>query len=446
VTAVPDDGTRLARRLRAFRKRKRSVRGVIAGGRALLAASLLLLALFAGRALAAWRWEVEILPHAPLIRLVGAGAVLLLAVVAAAAGNRLRRMPIPAIAAEAERSRDLRSLLSAGLAAGRLEGPVARVVEARAAAAADAIEPESLYPARRSVAKVVALLPLALLAMYLLRLPAGGGPIPHAAPGDGGEVARESPAGEPDGPEGGAPERGRPGETDGGAEEDGPAPETETADEVLVTVEPAFDPFPADDPVTLFVLADPGDPMRRPHEFEVAIAVDGAVADTGETMTVEPGPEGDATLVVRARNHPELDAKLTPGKHRVVALLREGDRVIASEEIEIEIEGEPSGGGGGGPDPEPRPGGGEPPPPPEPEVKDRFVDPLFREGETERKKGFALVPDPDAPAGAPPERLPFSEAAREAGRRAAADVPVEKVAEADRRIVSRYFDLLRKTK
>jgi hypothetical protein len=80
-----------------------------------------------------------------------------------------------------------------------------------------------------------------------------------------------------------------------------------------------------------------------------------------------------------------------------------------------------------------------------PEVKDRprFVMPLFRDGETVKKEGFALVPDPEAPAGSPPRRVPLSEAAERLGRRPESPVPVERLEPGDRETVQRYFDLLR---
>jgi hypothetical protein len=69
--------------------------------------------------------------------------------------------------------------------------------------------------------------------------------------------------------------------------------------------------------------------------------------------------------------------------------------------------------------------------------------PLFREGETVKKEGFALVPDPRAPAGSPPRRVPLSEAADGLDPRPEAAVPVERLDPEDRETVRRYFDLLR---
>jgi hypothetical protein len=173
-------------------------------------------------------------------------------------------------------------------------------------------------------------------------------------------------------------------------------------------------------------------------------------------VSLEPGEGGKAVISVDGRRIEKMAEKLTPGKHRVAAVLS-GDGIAAvSEEAEFEIEGEKGGGGGGekppppreekpqaAPEPEPEPtGGGEPPPPPT-AVEDRLVDPMFGEGDTVKKRGIALVPDPNAPSGAPPRRLSLSEAAEEAGRRGSTGVPTEKIRARDRDVVSRYFELLK---
>jgi hypothetical protein len=138
----------------------------------------------------------------------------------------------------------------------------------------------------------------------------------------------------------------------------------------------------------------------------------------------------------------ELGGKLTPGDHVVSAELVEGDRTVRTPPVRVRIRGDPAGGGGESERPDPGSGGGSSRLP-EPDAL-RFVRPLFRPGATVAKEGWALVPDPEAPPGAAPRRLPLEEAAREAGRRAEEEkVLTERVAERDRPLVIRYFERLR---
>lgn len=177
----------------------------------------------------------------------------------------------------------------------------------------------------------------------------------------------------------------------------------------------------------------------------VSLALDGEIAPTGYKVRVEPGKKGEAVATIDAREIEAFKDKLTPGKHKVAAILT-GDGIVAvSEEIEIEIEPD-EGGNQDQPDPQPKPDGAGMPPPPPMAAKDRMVDPLFNEGETIQKTGVALVPDPEAPAGSPPRRLGMSEAAAAAGRAGSTAVPTENVRPADRPLITRYFELLKDAK
>lgn len=426
------------------------MRGLKLSGRALLGVSVALLLLFAAREWLRARWGIELLPLRGLGLLVASAAAVLLAPVAAALASRFGGPTLMGLARALDRRADARDLCAAALSVRGAAGPVAREVVRRAAERVGALDPEEVYPARRSLAKLAAVLPLALLAVYLLGLPPGAGTLPlgggaggGVAEGPGPTAAAPPATGETSSPDGedvapGAPER-----TDEAA--------TPRADGILARVVPAKEVYGPKDPVTVFVQAKPAGELSRGRSLAVSVVVDGKEAPADATLAVGPAADAGAVAPVLLKAIPEITDSLGPGKHRVAAVLRDDAVEIRTPEVEIEIRGEPGGGGSPPPkpkpepEPRPKPSGGEPPPP---EVKPRpkFVVPLFREGETRKKEGWALVPDPEAPPGTPPRRVPLERAAREAGRRPESEVPVESLGPGDRALVRDYFDALREGK
>jgi hypothetical protein len=437
-----DDAKRLRGAIGRLRRRASAVRWVVFSGRAYLALAVLALVAVLAREYFHLTREVEILPFSMKGLLVVVAVAVLGFPLLLRLWLRLRRPTLPALARDVDARCGLFDLLPSGFAAAEAGGPLAPAVVRRAANSAAALRPEALYPARRSVARTVAKLVAFLAVVYFLGLPAGAGflPVPGAGDGAGPPLERVVRPG--------LPPRADEEEPTGDAETEAP----DAPDRILVRIVPAKSAYRPQEPVLVFVTGDPGEPMRGEHEVEVHVLVDQVVADLGETMRVRPGENGGAVLATDLRLDPDAGAALTPGKHVLRAVLREGDALHVSEPVEIEIEGPPSGGGGAGSDPEPPPAGaqqedpaagGGTPPPPEVEAQPRFVVPLFREGETVKKRGFALVPDPEAPPGTPPRRVGLAEAAREMARRPESAVPSERLAPEDRRTVSRYFDLLR---
>jgi len=431
----------LQKSLKRALKQERAVRYVRISGRALFLFAVLLFAVVLVRSYARQAHQTELLPVGPIelllvvLGLVGGGVLLLRALVF------FRAPGLPAVARHADRKLELDDLLVSGLAAEGLEGPFAREVVRRAAVAIEDVDPGKLYPARLPVFRTLARIPLVLAAVYFLGLPSGTGLLP--SPDGPGKSAAALPN----------PDRERAPDEEAGEEETEPEgeeeaetpPEEAVPDKVLVRLVPAKKVFEPTEPVMLFVAAKPGDPMASPHTFEVTLVIDETPGKTGRTLTVKPGEEGGDLLGQDAKMVPGLLEKLKPGKHTGVAVLVEDGQVLATEPVEFEIRGDPDNSSQPQPKPEPDPSGGTPPPP-KIEAVTRFAVPLFREGETRRKKGWALVPDPDAPAGSPPRRLPLAQAAREAASRPETDVFTERVREEDRETVSRYFDLLRSSK
>jgi hypothetical protein len=441
---LSEEGNRLDRALRRILRQARQARRVRLGGRVLLAASLLLLAAFVARVLIRVEYEVEIFPVAPFLVVLLAAAAVFAALGVLEIVLRKTGPGAADVAEQVDDSRSLRNLVAAGLTAADLTGDIPREVTRRAALAAEEISPIDLYPVRRSLAKLAAIVPLLLVVCYLLALPPGRGPLPLLVAGAGlggsktDRADAESPPEEKSKKDAEAEEEPEP------DPESDPEPE-DAPDEVKVRIIAAQERYRKKDPVLLFVLADPGEDMKAPHEFTVSLALDGEVAGTGMTIRVEPGKTGEAVATIDARDIEAFSEKLTPGKHRVAAILT-GDGIVAvTEEIEIEIE-QDEGGSQDQPEPEPQPSGAGMPPPPPMAAKDRMVDPLFNEGETIKKTGVALVPDPKAPAGSPPRRIGIAEAAEFAGNAGSTAVPTEKVRPVDRPLVSRYFELLRDAK
>jgi len=453
---LADDGNRLAKALSRLVRQARTSRRVRWSGRVLLISAIALLLMFVLRTVLRGKLDLEILPVDPLLLLAFAVSFVLVAMGALELALWLTGPTPLRIARYVDRRHRLRDLVTAGLTAARMEGPIPREVASRAANALGSISPAALYPVQFSIAKLVAVLPLLLVSFYLLGLPPGGGPIPLLAEGatyPGGETPSAVPD-EPDEPAA-EPEIDPEDEPEPEVEPE-PEKEPEVPDQVRVKIIPARKRYKADQPILLFVLANPGEHMEKPHDLSVSLALNGEIYETTHRVKLDPGEGGKAVVSIDGRTVEKMAEKLQPGKHRVAALITGEGIAAVSEEAEFEIEGDPGGGGSAPPpppeeppppppEPEPKPepeGEGQPPPPPM-EVQDRLVDPLFGEGDVVRKKGIALVPDPNAPAGAPPRRLTMPEAAAEAGRRGSTGVPTERVLAKDRELVTRYFELLK---
>jgi len=452
-----DEGNKLTTALGRIVAQARTSRRVRWSGRVLFASALVLLLLFVLKTIIRAKYETEILPVDPLV-VVGIAALFVLLTLGGLEIALRLTGPTPLqIARFVDRRQRLRDLVTSGLTAVRLEGPIPAEVARRAADAVGAIAPAALFPVKASLAKSLAVIPLVLASFYVLGIPPGGGAVPLLAAGEtypGGDAPKAAPD-DPDDPAA-EPDAEPVAEPDPYAEPE-PEKEPEVPDQVKVRVIPAQRRYKADEPVLLFVLANPGAHMANPHELAVALALDGEIYETTHKVKLEPGEGGKAVISIDGRTVEEMAEKLQPGKHRIAAVISGDDIVAVSEEAEFEIEGDKNGGGGGNPPPPPPPpeekpeppppepqpdGGGEQPPPPM-DIEDRLVDPLFGEGDTVKKTGLALVPDPNAPAGAPPRRLSMSDAAAEAGRRGSTGVPTEKILARDREIVSRYFELLK---
>jgi hypothetical protein len=277
------------------------------------------------------------------------------------------------------------------------------------------------------------------------------------------EPEEETP--EPDEPE--APEE-EPPEPEARPEKE---PEPDPPRTVKLEVYPEMASYPTDGavPVTIRVLA-PRDP--RPTAGTLFVRV-----DDGEWQPL-PGrveiPGGRIHDRFRGVDLRQAVPGLTTGTHTVQAAMRREDGAdpVASEPVEIFIEPPPDPGGGGegeqedpsAPEPpeepppeetpppeEPPPGAGpeepEPPPaapelpaPPGPTV---VVAPIFDEAETVKKIGPALVFDPDAPRGEPPPERPLEERYAEFKRRAEDAIARDEIPPEWRRVVRRYFELIR---
>jgi hypothetical protein len=441
---MSDAGDRLRETLADLRARARSARYVRLSATALLGTGVLLMALLGFRRYRLDSAGADPFGMGPVALAVLAAVFVGLVLLAVRFAVLLAGPRLSTVARRADARLDLRDLVISGFFSSALEGPFAVEVVRRAAAAVEGVDPARLYPTRAGLLRHLAAVPLLLAALYLFALPPWEGLDPfRRGSGEGGVTAL--PDGSPPRSDGESSNRREAGTPPAGrAEETAESIEPAFREPAGVVVIPARRLYERDDPVTLFVVARAAGEPDPPRRFAVSLAVDDVEANLEEEIVV--GPDGSGVLTVRARYVSGVGPKLTPGKHTVQAVLSEEGRVVRSEPVEIEIRGDP-GGEPPKPEPEPKPepASGEPPPP-ETEDSPRFVTPLFGPGETVQKKGYALVPDPTAPPGSPPRRMPLDEAAREAGRRTESAVATENVGPEDREAVTRYFDLLRGAK
>ncbi len=470
---MADQTNKLRAALKAVSRRERAVRFVVLSGRTYLVAALLVFVVVIVRRFLVLRFDIDPLPYGGLAIVIAVTAGYLLVPVFVRLWVHFTRPRELAVARALDDRLRLRDLLASGLAADQMTGRVAEAVARRAGEAADRISPERLFPVKKSLIKTLAVIPLLVAAAYLLGLPTADGMILMAGPGSRDVVS--------DSPEDPVPEEEpavEPGRTEPEVDpedqpEDEPAPEEPEPPKISVRVVPSKKIYEEDEPIVLFVLADASEPISSAVTFDTALVLDGNVIPIGQQITVEPGPDGGAMIVIDARRIPDARRYLKGGKHQVSGILIGPGHSFTGPEEEFEIETEddedqdspsqqPQPQPQPEPEPEPEP---QPPPPPEPEPENepedesgeeapppdlatvpRFVAPLFGEGETVKKKGWALVPDPDAPAGSAPRRLPLDEAAREASRRPESAVPLERLKAADAATVARYFELLRSAK
>ncbi len=425
--------------LRRLRRRMGDARWVVLAGRAVFgAACLLLLAVLVRRYLREAH-GVEILPRPWLVGAASAAAALFLLPAAVKAFVRWRAPGLLPFARGLDRRLGLADLLASGLAADPAARSLAGVVRARAAAAAAALDPARLFPLRRSLLRRVAVVPFVLAAAYLLGLPSGRGfvPLGPGGAGGGGPGSAAAASGEAEG-------AGPPGP---GAAADA----TEVDPDLEVRLVPVKDVFEPDERVGLFLIVKPRGTATPVRPWSARLTLDGTDADLPGTIEAG-GEQGGVVVEIEPARLPALRPLLVPGRHKAAVRLTDGRHEFGSNEAEFEIRGSPDPSAAppppAPPPPEPPPpppppaGGGEPPPP---EVKERprFVLPLFREGDTVKKEGYALVPDPSAPPGSPPQRVPLAEAGERLARRPESAVPVEHLPPGDRDTVTRYFDLLR---
>ncbi len=451
------------------------MRFVVLSGRTCLVAALMVFLIVIVRRILVLRHDFDPLPFGGLYIIVAVAVGYLLVPLIVRTWLYLTRPDEIAVARSLDDRLMLNDLLASGLTAAKLPGRIAEAVARQAGDAADRISPTKLYPVKRSLLKTLAVIPLLAAAAYMLGLPTADGMILMAGPG-GEELVPESPE-EP------VPDDPTPGDepTEPVARpKDEPDPEDEPQSEqpeppkFEVRVVPSKKYYESEEPIVLFVLADALDPIEEALEFDLVLVLDGEPIALDRKVTVSPGKDGGGMIVIDALRIKEAREKLKGGMHKVSGILKGGELIHGGPEEEFEVEGDDSGGNQDSPQPQPQPQpppeqeqppppeqeqppppepeegeddeGGEDPPPPTPESVPRFVNPLFDEGEIVKKKGWALVPDPEAPAGSAPRRLPLAEAAREAAKRPESAVPLEKLKAGDADTVSRYFELLRSSK
>ncbi|MEN8151430.1 MAG: hypothetical protein ABFS86_16560, partial [Planctomycetota bacterium] len=232
-----DEGPRLTEALDRFVRQARTVRRVRWSGRILLLSSLGLLALFVLRVLLRTYVSEELLPVEPLpLVAIGAGLVLL-ALGLLEIGLRLSGPDRLNVARHLDRRGRLRDLVTAGLTALRLDGPIPAEVARRAEHSVSDVAPGAVYPVRRSGAKLLSVVPLLLVGFYLLGLPPDRGALPLLADGGvlpGGETPAAGPGEEEPEPEAELESLVPETEPEGGTELEAGPP-----DEVVVRVIPA---------------------------------------------------------------------------------------------------------------------------------------------------------------------------------------------------------------
>lgn len=185
-----------------------------------------------------------------------------------------------------------------------------------------------------------------------------------------------------------------------------------------------------------------------------------AQAEVGEVAAAAGSELAPLALDLDLRTLPALAGRLTPGLHvaqaRLVPLADPFRQAQRSAPLEVEIQPPPVGGAPPpGPDPQPPPPASPPPPPeatdgpPEPAPvpaggREEAIVPFIHPGETVRKeRAVVAARAPDA-APVPPPPQPLEEALREPARAAEQAVARERIAPADRELVRRYFQVLRR--
>ncbi len=428
------------------------MRFVVLTGRVFLAAALLTFIVVIVRRFLVLRFDFDFLPYGSIGLVLAVAAGYLLIPVIVRLTLFLRRPPAERVARTLDARLGLDDLLASGMTASGMSGETASTVVRQAATAAGGLEPGRLFPAKRSIARTLAVLPLLLAAAWLLGLPVEDGYLLVSGTGETGiedAPSEEAVPGEEEPGESEPEAKTEPDPTEPEVEE--PKEEEPPPAEFAVRVVPSKKVFEPDEPVIVFLLADSKEELGEEITFDTGLILDGDNIATGETVTIKTGPKGGGMVVLDLKKIEACREHLKGGKHQVSGVLIGPGGAMVGPPAEFEIRGDDSDGGGGGeppppepqpPEPEPQEGPGAPPPPPL-ATKPRFVTPLFDEGETVKKKGWALVPDPEAPAGSAPRRLPLDEAAREASKRPESAVPVERLGVSDAATVARYFELLR---
>jgi len=230
--------------------------------------------------------------------------------------------------------------------------------------------------------------------------------------------------------------------------------------------------FDEGDALLTLAVGKPGAGLTAPRGFTIAIEVDGQPLGTGKSVALSPAEAGGGIVPIRIGRLPGGPEALRPGQHEAVLVLEPegGGEAIRSEQKSFRIRGGDDGGGGGGspppppdqPEPEPEPAPPEEQPPDEgggeeeeepaegedpelpAETEKKIVVPLFDEGLEVEKIGPRLVLVPGGGPDDPPRRVPLEEALADAQRRAEAAVDRAGVRAADRELVRRYFERLRK--
>lgn len=271
-----------------------------------------------------------------------------------------------------------------------------------------------------------------------------------------------------------------------------PTPPADERDEpdVRVKARPARESFAEGEAVLVVVSATPTRELPADRDLRLSLDVDGHEAPARGDLRVGPSAPLGAGTIQDLSRIPGLAGRLSPGEHTVRARLTDArtGETFESEptKFRVESDGDDDGGGGGGsnepkPDPqqpqppppdaepqgapptEPPPQADNPPPrpeppsepdapralPPEPKVAVKLdpqvVVPLFGPGDEIAKQGPRVVLVPGGgPQDAPVREADLSDALPEAARRAEADVDRAGVRAADRALVRRYFDELRR--
>lgn len=295
------------------------------------------------------------------------------------------------------------------------------------------------------------------------------GATPSEAPGPGPGPKPEEPDAKPPDP----PETPKP-------------PPEAAAPDVAAKVKTSQPSYPEGAPVLVVASAAPTRELPKDRVLALSLELDGTEASTTVDLTVGPSAPLGAGEIQDLRRIPRLADRLQPGEHTVRARFRDRSdgTTYDSEPAKFRIEadeGDGKGGGGGGkeppkpnpapqPQPEPQPQPSttpppQPPPPPPgptpselppeakapppPEIHPKFetqvVVPLFGEGDEVEKKGTTVVLVPGGGSSSePPKTAPLADALPEAAKRAESAVDRAGVRAADRDLVRRYFEELRR--